>query len=259
MQLFDLDDRVVAAVIAAGGTVIGALIQLRAAWRKQVSDRVRGAPVTKKARRGPVLAVGMLLAAAAVGGFAISQFWAQRSDRDAEAVRSALQSQVAQISATAERLERATMSERRAAGSEGDVSSSAIVTTTVAACRARAALGAEAPAACGEGDAAGVTLCTSLPVVATVTAVATYARADDSLQPWSDSRASIGQDVGHARFVTAPAERPESEQAKQVCSSFSSWNGEHAFAARMIVTYSVAAPADGAPRAVLIPVAGARP
>ena len=58
-----LDDNVVAAAVAAAGTVIGALIQLRITWRKEVSERARGVPMTKKSRRGPVLAVGLLLSA----------------------------------------------------------------------------------------------------------------------------------------------------------------------------------------------------
>lgn len=256
MQLFDLDDKIVAAVIAAGGTVIGALIQLRVIWRKEVRDRARGAPVTKKSRRGPVFAVALLLIAAAVGGFAMSQFWAMRSDRDAEAVRSALQSQVAQISATAERLERATLNERHSGAADGPASAAAIVTATVGPCRAHAAAG---PAACGEGDATTVTLCTSVPATATVTSTATYARPEESAQPWGDSRAAPGQDLGQARFVDKAMERSESDQTKQVCSVFASWNGERAYAARLVVTYAVAAAQDGVPHAVLIPVAGVRP
>ena len=67
MSLFDLDDKVTAAAVAAAGTVIGTLIQLHVTWRREVSDRKRGVPATKKSRRGPVLAVGLLLIGAAVG------------------------------------------------------------------------------------------------------------------------------------------------------------------------------------------------
>ena len=72
MSLFDLDSSVNAAAVAAAGTVIGALAQLRLAWRKEVAERARGVPATKKSRRGPVLAVFLLLIAAGVGGFAFS-------------------------------------------------------------------------------------------------------------------------------------------------------------------------------------------
>jgi len=82
MNLFDFDSRTAAAV-AAAGTVIGALAQLRVAWRKEVSERARGVPATKKSRRGPVLAVSLLLIAAAVCGFALSQYLVRRSDHEA--------------------------------------------------------------------------------------------------------------------------------------------------------------------------------
>jgi len=107
-----LDDNVVAAAVAAAGTVIGALIQLRITWRKEVSERARGVPMTKKSRRGPVLAVGLLLSAAAVGGFAFSQYLMKQSDREAAALRDGeLQAQLTQIRATAERLERVTLND----------------------------------------------------------------------------------------------------------------------------------------------------
>ena len=111
MNLLNLDDKVVAAAVAAAGTVIGALIQLRASWRKEVSERARGVPMTKKSRRGPVLALGLLLGAAAVGGFSLSQYLVKQSERETAALRGELQAQLTQISATAQRLERATLSD----------------------------------------------------------------------------------------------------------------------------------------------------
>lgn len=52
MNLFDFDARVSATAVAAAGTVIGALAQLRMAWRKEVAERARGVPATKS--RGAV-------------------------------------------------------------------------------------------------------------------------------------------------------------------------------------------------------------
>src|SRR5882672_8702160 len=103
MNLFDLDDRVTAAAIAAAGTIIGTLIQLKFAWRKEVRERARGVPATKKSRRGPVLAVGLLLVGALVGGFVLSQYLVRQSDLDSAARHSQLQTQLAQIGATAAR------------------------------------------------------------------------------------------------------------------------------------------------------------
>ncbi len=74
MNLFDLDDKVTAAAVAAAGTVIATLIQLHVTRRKEASERARGVPATKKSRRGPVIAVTLLLIGAAVGGFAFSQY-----------------------------------------------------------------------------------------------------------------------------------------------------------------------------------------
>ncbi|MDB6085621.1 MAG: hypothetical protein JWN43_3502, partial [Gammaproteobacteria bacterium] len=104
MSLFDLDDKVTAAAVAAAGTVIGTLIQLHVTWRREVSDRKRGVPATKKSRRGPVLAVCLLLIGAVVGGFAFSQYLVKQSDLESAALRVQLRMQLAQISATAERL-----------------------------------------------------------------------------------------------------------------------------------------------------------
>src|SRR5271167_2607785 len=138
MNMFDLNDSVVAAVVAAGGTVIGSLIQLRVVWRKETSERSRGVPVSKKSRRGPVMAVCLLLIGAAVGGFALSQYFMQRSDLESAAQRGQLQAQLAQISATAERLERATLGDHGSGGRavENRRGEDAVtVTTTVAPCR----------------------------------------------------------------------------------------------------------------------------
>ncbi len=255
---FDLDDRVTAAAVAAAGTIVGALIQLRVSWRKEVSERARGVPITKKARRGPVLAVLVLLTAAGVGGFALSQFLVNRAERDATALRGEVQTQLAQISATAERLERASQSERAAAGhadgaatAPGDV----IVTTTVGPCRTHADTAAAAAPGCSEQDATAVTLCGSLPAAAVVTAMDLYARPDDAPRPWADSRAAPGQDLGRARFADSPFERPETEQTKLVCTVFSAWDGEHATSARLVVKYSLMPAVREVARTMIVPVA----
>jgi Flp pilus assembly protein TadG len=261
MSLFDLDDKVAAAAVAAAGTVIGALIQLRVVWRKEVSERARGVPVTKKSRRGPVLAVGVLLIAAAVGGFALSQYFATQSNRESAALRNELQSQLAQISATAQRLERATLSDHGSAERAADNRLGAegvAVTTTVGPCREHAVVVPEVAPACAEQDALRVTLCASVPSSAVVTAVVLYARPENSPQPWSDSRVAPGQDAGRARFADKPIEGTESAQTKQVCTGFSTWDGEQAFSARVVVKYVLAPEATEVSRASLVPISGLR-
>jgi hypothetical protein len=257
MNLFDLDSRVAAAV-AAAGTVIGALAQLRVAWRKEVSERARGVPATKKSRRGPILAVFVLLIAAAVTGFAFAQYLVRQSDRESAALRGELQAQLTRISATAERLERVTMSDHGpAARVDGDRSGTedVTVTTTLGPCRPSASTtAADAAPMCSEQEPQRVTLCGSVPSSAMVTTTVLYARPEESRQPWAESRVAPGQDVGHARFAGKPFERPESDQMKQVCTGFSSWDGDQAYSARLVVTF-VASPAHEVSQAAVVPIA----
>ncbi len=251
MNIFDLDDKVAAAAVAAAGTVIGSLIQLRVVWRKETSERSRGVPATKKSRRGPILAVCLLLIGAAVGGFAFSQYlMARQSDRESAAQRQQLQAQLAQISATAERLERATLADDR------HNADAVTVTTTVAPCRGSGAAVADVSPACAEPEALPVTLCASVPTLAAVAAMELYARPEDSTQPWAESRVTPGQDVGRARFAEKEFERTESDQSKQICTAFSSWDAEKRYSARLVVKYVIAPAASGVSNAQLMPVSG---
>jgi hypothetical protein len=256
MNLFNLDASVSATAIAAVGTVIGALAQLRMAWRKEVSERARGVPATKKSRRGPVLAVFLLLVAALVGGFVLSQFFMRQSDRESAALRGDLQTQVARISATAERLERVAVSDHGSIA-RADVrreTEGVTVTTTVGPCRAVAAAAVDVAPNCSEQEALRVTLCASVPSSAVVTATVLYARPEDSQQSWAESRVVPGQDVGRVRFADKTYERSESGQTKQVCANFSAWDGERAYSARMVVTYGASAPVPEVADAVVAPI-----
>jgi hypothetical protein len=241
---FDLDDRVTAAAIAAAGTIIGALIQLRVAWRKEVSDRVRGVPMTKKSRRGPVLAVILLILAAGVAGFAMSQYLlVNHSHLESEALRTELQGQIAQIRESAARLERAAASDAgaaRLADNERHGAEEVAVSTTLGPCHARGAAGSDAAAGCTEQEAVRVTLCASLPSAATVTEMVLYARPEGSRQAWGDSRTSAGQDVGRSRFADKPFDRVESDQTRQACTEFAVWDAERAYSARLVVRYALA-------------------
>jgi Flp pilus assembly protein TadG len=259
MNLPNLDDKVTAAAIAAAGTVIGTLIQLKFAWRKEVSERARGVPATKKSRRGPVLAVGLLLIGAVVGGFAFSQYLVrQQSDLESATRHSELQTQLAQISATAARLERATQADHSSSARTADDRRGAegvAVTTTVGPCRARAVVGPDAAPACDEQEALRVTLCASVPSLAVVTAMSLFARPEDSPHPWTESRLP-GQDFGRARFADKTFERAESDQTKQVCTDFSSWDGERGYSARLVVKYVMAPAPSEVSSAQLAPNSG---
>jgi len=259
MSFFDLDDKVTAAAVAAAGTVIGTLIQLHVTWRREMSERKRGVPVTKKSRRGPVWAVSLLLIGAAVGGFAFSQYLVRQSDLESAALRVQLQTQIAQISATAARLERAALSDHDSSARTADDRRGAegvAATTTVGPCRMRAAVAPDATPVCGEQEAQPVTLCASVPALAVVTAMVLYARPEDSSQPWTESRVAPGQQVGRARFADKSFERAESDQSKQVCTGFSSWDSEHGYSARLVVKYVIAPSAIEVSNAPLVPISG---
>lgn len=257
LNIFDLDDKVTAAAVAAAGTVIGSLIQLRIVWRKETSERSRGVPTTRKTRRGPVLAVCLLLFGAAVGGFALSQYLVRQSDLDSAVLRGQLQAQLTQINATAERLERAALNDHGSSGRTADDRRDAevvTVTTTVGPCRAGALI--DASAACNEQQAQPVTLCASVPSLALVTAMDLYARPEDSTQPWSESRAAAGQDLGRARFADKASEHADSDQTKQVCTGFTSWDGDKPYSARLVVKYAIAPQASEVANAQLVPISG---
>src|SRR5438552_17728021 len=118
MDFSHLSEPLMASMIGALATVAAALVQLRISWRKEMKERERGQPITKKTRRGPVFVVIALLIAAAVGGFALSQYFVSLRegdrDRDRDALRADLQSKLSEINATAMRLR----SEERRVGKE---------------------------------------------------------------------------------------------------------------------------------------------
>src|SRR5437773_11152862 len=113
MDFPNLSEPVTAAMIGALATVAGALVQLRMSWRREMKERERGQPITKKTRRGPVIVVFALLVAAAVRGFALSQYFVSLREGDRDSLRADLQSKLSEINATATRLEQARTNERR--------------------------------------------------------------------------------------------------------------------------------------------------
>jgi len=241
-----LSDPVMAALIGASATVLAALVQLRLSWRNELKERERGQPITKKTRRGPVIVVFALMIAAAVGGFALSEYFMSLRDGDRDTLRTELQSKLSEISASAARLERARLAERdqvefgmlRAEalrrGEEG-VAASALV----GPCKAESAVASGSRPACSEQSAVQVAVCARVPASATVKEVLLYTRFDDTQQPWADSRVQPGQDAGGARFVEKVFERPDGDAAKQVCQGFVNWSGEKARIARILVRYTM--------------------
>jgi len=236
----NLSDPIMAALIAAGATVLATFVQLRMSWRRELRERERGQPITKKTRRGPVMVVLAMMIAAAVGGFALSQYFVSLLEGDRDALRSDLQSKLSEINATAMRLEQARLNERdqietgaRRAdaarlGEEGVAAS-----VVVGPCPA-------VPADhCTEKNAVRVAVCATVPASASVKEVLLYTRFEDSQAPWADARVQAGQDAGQARFMDKTLERPDGDGAKQVCQAFVNWNRDKSRLARILVKYAL--------------------
>jgi hypothetical protein len=242
----NLSDPVVAAFIGAAATVLAALVQLRLSWRKEIKERERGQPITKKARRGPVIFVFLLVIAAAVGGFALSQYLMSLLEDDRVALRDEMKARLSEINATALRLEQARLAERRQIESEvhqadalreGEEGVAAVV--LVGPCKVENTAPAEAKRECREQNAMRIAVCTRVPSAATVKEVLLYTRLEDSQQPWAEARVQAGQDAGQARFVDKVFERPDGEAGKQVCQGFVQWNAEKSRLARIVVKYTL--------------------
>jgi hypothetical protein len=232
----DFSDPITAALIGAAATVLTALVQLRYSWRRELKDRERGQPITKKARRGPVIAVFVLMIAAAAGGFFLSQYVIELRDEDRDTLRAELHTQLAEISASAARLEEARLYERE------EVESGALRAEAMRRGEEGVAAGAvvgPCKSPCGEQGAVRVAVCARVPASATVKEVQLYTRFEESQQPWADSRVQAGQDAGQAKFVEKHFERPDGDAAKQVCQAFVNWSSEKARLARILVRYSL--------------------
>ena len=241
-----LSDPVMAALIGASATVLAALVQLRLSWRNELKERERGQPITKKTRRGPVIVVFALMIAAAVGGFALSEYFMSLRNGDRDTLRSELQSKLSEISASAARLERARLAEREQ-GESGVLRAEALrrgeegvaASALVGPCKVDSAPAPGSRPACSEQSAVRVAVCARVPASATVKEVLLYTRLEDAQQTWADSRVQPGQDAGGARFVERVFERPDGDAAKQVCQGFVNWSGEKARLARILVRYAL--------------------
>jgi len=237
------DPVVSAALIGASGTVLTALVQLRISWRREMKERERGQPITKKTRRGPVMAVFALMIAAAVGGFALSQYFQSLREDDRDSLRAELQAKLSEINATAVRLEQTRTTERAQIESEAHRADSArlgdegaAASMVVGPCKPEGVPGARQE--CTEQSALRVALCVRVPASASVKEVQLYTRFEDSRQGWTDSKVQAGQDAGEARFSEKSFERPDDAGAKQVCQGFVSWNREKSRLARILVKYA---------------------
>jgi hypothetical protein len=242
MDFSHLSEPLMASMIGALATVAAALVQLRISWRKEIKERERGQPITKKSRRGPVIFVFALVVAAAVGGFALSQYFMSLREGDRDSLRADLQSKLSEINATAMRLEQARTNERKQIETEvqhadasrlGEEGTAASV--LVGPCKPEGVPGAKQE--CTEQSALRINLCASVPAAATVKEVQLYIRSDPK-QPWAEARVQPGQEAAQARFADKFSERPE-DGGKQICQGFANWSHERARVARIVVKYAL--------------------
>jgi len=242
MDFSHLSEPLMASMVGALATVAAALVQLRISWRKEIRERERGQPITKKSRRGPVIFVFALVVAAAVGGFALSQYFMSLREGDRDSLRADLQSKLSEINATAMRLEQARTNERKQIETEvqhADASrlgeEGAAASVLVGPCKPEGVPGAKQE--CAEQSALRINLCASVPAAATVKEVQLYIRSDPK-QPWAEARVQPGQEAAQARFADKFSERAE-DGAKQICQGFANWSHERARVARIVVKYAL--------------------
>ncbi|GEM_PF-1912878 len=211
-----------ASLIGATATITATLIQLRIAWRKEMKARERGQPVTKQARRGPVVAIIVLLIASAVGGFALSQYLVTGKKKDADLLRSEFNTKLDQLNAAAERLERLGHG-----GLPPHDTSLAAVTATLPPCHA-----------CSEQEAAHVTLCVSVPAAASIGTVELFSRTEGSGAAWIAHTADMAPDTDAGRYTGQPYERLESDTHKQLCQDYLHWDDVPARSLRLVAHHT---------------------
>ncbi|HEU0200150.1 MAG TPA: hypothetical protein VFR86_06910 [Burkholderiaceae bacterium] len=262
----ELSPNVIAALIGAGATLIAAFINLRVAWRREVLDRLNR-PRSPRKRRGLLLAIFILVAAAGIGGYATALYLMQHEQQSTRALRTDLQQRIAEIQETAVRLEQARLGEQtaqeakvrrreeRRRGEEG-----VMAAARIAPCAVRGSATGDDPArptaaACSEADAVAVAVCAAVPAAATVYELAPYVRFEGDAAAWSEQRAQLGALVGgkagSVRLGALASERPDGDTGKQVCLDVRSWESERALEVRVVVKYLLG---DAAPPAAAAPV-----
>jgi hypothetical protein len=253
-----MSDGVLAAIIAASATVFTAFVQLKAAFAKEVQARAQ-APYSRRKNRMPLILLIVILGAAGVAGFALSQWITEHQRAAQNAVQAELRARIEQMSRTESQLA-STHAEisaniRRNIGLEG-----VVVMATVGPCRPALVVSTPAlsaipaggapqpqeqpaatssPSTCTESEAVSVTLCATIPANATLTELALYVRPIGSDEPWANSQVMPGHEVDQARFAEAPVEIAETATTKQICEGFAHWSTDRGRVVRMVTRYTL--------------------
>ncbi len=244
-----MSDTVLVAVIGAFATVMTALFQIFMSSRQSAS----GAKTTKKNRIKGLVWTLVLVLASAGGGFGYFEYLVLSKNASMAAFHDRIGNTLLAANAappppaaSAVPATAPLLPGPEAMRAHDDIAA----TVALPACKGDPA---RAPA-CSEQTVAPVALCVPVPAAAHITDVQLYARLESSSLPWSEHRATSGQDVGAGRFVETHFERPDGDKAKEVCQKFAHWNAETGRIVRIVVQYDLQ-PASNAQSASPTPAA----
>lgn len=231
-----------ASLIGATATITTALIQLRIAWRKEMKARESRTPITKKARRGPVTTVFVLMVASAVGGFALAQYLATGGWTVPATAETDIGEKLEQLRATVERLEKATLQVKEVSAGQVRVaappdSGAEEIAATVVFPPCVVSVDGTEDRACEEREAARVVLCAEMPSGVAVSRIERFALDDADPRPWAEARVDLGQPLVNGRFAGDSTERPGTDRHKLVCQGIHHWNNRGRMAG-IVVNYT---------------------
>jgi hypothetical protein len=244
-SLGELSPNVVAALFGAAATLVAALINLRIAWRREVLDRLQPARASRRARRGLLVAITILVVASAVGGYAGAMYVMQRDHRHTQELRAELQQRIGEIRDTATRFELTRRGERAAIEAEAQLladrrrgAEGVAAVAVLGPCRARQSVGdAGEQLACSEAEAVQASVCAPIPPAARVYEVVPYARWSDDGAQWDERRVALGGRLASAGFGAQPSEHEEAAAGKRVCIDAATWDSQRALEVRVVVRY----------------------
>lgn len=231
-----------ASLIGATATITAALLQLRIAWRKEMQERAQHKPVTKKAKRGPITPILVLVLASSVGGFALAYYMTNSARARTAELEESLNRRLQQLD-NVQQLgldvlqQQLRLDEALRAGRDG-------VATQLAIGKCGAGGDVSGAVECSEQQPLQLRLCVELPAAASVSDIALFARGEGEVREWRESRVAAGKDFGGGRFSESASERLLDESHKQVCQGIDYWS-RSGVVARMVVHY-VPAQAEGA-------------
>jgi hypothetical protein len=240
-----------ASLIGATATITASLLQLRMAWRKELQARAAHKPVNKKAKRGPIFPIAILVVASAISGFALSQYFVSEGRSNAQALESDLRARIDQLTLSAQRLDSIRQGDKEALvrqaryeeavrnGKQGIAS-----TLAIDKCIAAQSNQEGTAAACSEQQALQLQLCSEIPASASVTGLDLYALPKGDQRTWPDAKVVAGGDFGGGRFNEHYSERLIDESSKQVCEQLSYWNSTAGVVTRMVIHYVPQQPAE---------------